>query len=76
MIHPDYKQNPRILDYTGKIGLNGKGTWISDPKRDMRLGQNTVSTVAPLCTFLRIENRAKTKKTRILFEKLDFREKT
>ena len=26
-----------------------------------------VSTVAPLCTFLRIENRTKIKKTRILF---------
>ena len=43
--------------------------------KESRLGQNTVSTVVPICTFLRIENRAKIKKTRILFEKLDFREK-
>ena len=32
------------------------------PKISYRTRQNTVSTVAPLCTFLRIENGAKTKK--------------
>ena len=31
------------------FGLNGKG--ISDPKHDLRSGQNTVSTVAPFCHF-------------------------
>ena len=38
---------------------NGHGTQTSDPKHDTRSGQNTVSTVALLCTFLRIENRIK-----------------
>ena len=39
-----------------------KRTHTPDPKQDMSLGQNTRSTVASLCTFLRIENRAKTKR--------------
>ena len=39
-----------------------KRIWTSDPKQDTRPGQNTVSTVVPFCTFLRIENRVKTKR--------------
>ena len=48
MIHPDYKQKiPEfgIFDYTCKIGLNGKGTWILDSSRDTRTRQNIVSTM-------------------------------
>ena len=56
------KPELKILDCMDKIGLNGKGIWIPDPKQDIIPEKNTVSTVAPLCTFLRIENKAKTKK--------------
>ena len=51
----------RNLDCMDKIRLNGKRIWILDPKQDIIPGQNTVSTVAHFCTFLRIENRAKRK---------------
>ena len=46
------------------------------PEQDSRPGQNTVSTVAPFCTFLRIENRAKIKRHVFCSKNLDFGEKT
>ena len=47
------KPELKNLDCMDKIGLNGKRTWILDPKQDTILEQNTASTVAPLCTFLK-----------------------
>ena len=50
-----------------------KETWTPDSKSYKRSKQKMVSTVAPLCVFLRIENKAKTKRD-ILSRKMDFRE--
>ena len=38
------KPELKNLDCMDKIGLNGKGIWIPDPKQDIISGQNTVST--------------------------------
>ena len=42
-----YPSNWIGLDWTDL----DKRTYIPDPKRDTRLGQNMVSTVAPFCHF-------------------------
>ena len=54
----------KILDLEMKITSytnEQKRPW--HPKMKKNPGQNKVCTIAPLCTFLRIENRAKKKDT-------------
>ena len=48
------------MDHKDLDGMNPIKEKGLDPQKGP--GRNTVSTVAPLCTFLRIENRENTKR--------------